>query len=308
MIAFAGVDGGQTSTVAAIGDAAGVEIARASGPPADLVGEPRDSARQVDAIRTAVAAALAKAGLDPGVRLAGLVAGISGFDRGVSLEPGLEILADRVAMRHDAEIAHAGAFAGAAGIVTIAGTGSVALGNAPPGAAFVRAGGWGYFFGDEGSAMWIARVALRRAMTAADRGRSCELADAARAFFGAFSLRAIQHAFAHGDIARPALAAFAGDVLALASAGDAEAGAIRAEACRELADLVAVVDARLAPGERPGRRVSYAGGLFADAPFAQGFRAAVLERLPQARVLPPESDPAAGALLLATQLPAAAHP
>jgi len=298
---YAGVDGGQTSTVAAIGDERG-EIARGVGPPADLVGQPREPARQARAIGEALAAACLAAGLPAGTRFAGLVAGITGFDAGESSAIGLDAYADRASVAHDATIAHAAAFAGGAGIVTIAGTGSVAVGNASAGGPLVRAGGWGYFFGDEGSAIWIARQALRSAMTRADRGESSELADRAFAFYGTLSLRAIQHAFAHGDITRPALAAFAMEVLESAAAGDTDARAVRDAACRELAGLVATVDDRLAPvATRP---VSYVGGLWNDAAFLAGFRTALAATVPHAELASPHLDPAGGALVLARRLAA----
>src|ERR1022692_4399769 len=74
-----------------------------------------------------------------------------------------------VVMSDDAVIALAGATAGEPGIVTIAGTGSIAFGRNGTGSiAFgrnaagrtARTGGWGYIFGDEGSGFDIARQAL----------------------------------------------------------------------------------------------------------------------------------------------------
>jgi glucosamine kinase len=62
----------------------------------------------------------------------------------------------------DADTARYGAFLGAPGIVVIAGTGSVALGW--DGERFAYAGGHGYLLGDEGSAYWIGREALRAAL------------------------------------------------------------------------------------------------------------------------------------------------
>ena len=62
----------------------------------------------------------------------------------------------------DADTARYGAFLGAPGIVVIAGTGSVALGW--DGERFAYAGGHGYLLGDEGSAYWIGREAVRAAL------------------------------------------------------------------------------------------------------------------------------------------------
>ncbi len=272
-------------------------IARGSGPPADLVGEPRDSGRQTAALEAALGAALEAARLDAGTRFEAIVAGISGYDGELSVTPALGERAERVTIAHDTAIAHEGALGGAAGIVVIAGTGSVALGNAEAGAGFVRAGGWGYFFGDEGSAMWIARSALRLAMLREDRGEGGPLGARAHAFYGTNSLRAIQHAFAHGDITRPALAAFASDVFELAALGDRDASRVCDAAAAELAALAATVDRRL--DEAAVRLVSYAGGLFRNEAFVESFGEALQDALPAANLVEPADDPAAGALALA---------
>ncbi len=62
----------------------------------------------------------------------------------------------------DADAARCGAFLGRPGIVVIAGTGSVALGW--DGERFAYAGGHGFLLGDEGSAYWIGREAVRAAL------------------------------------------------------------------------------------------------------------------------------------------------
>ncbi len=297
---YAGIDGGQSSTTAAIGDEHRI-LARGCGPPADLVGEARDSMRQAAALEGALAAGLDAAHLPRATRFSAIVAGLSGFDRGISPEPDFWPRTGCAQILHDTEIAHAGALDGGPGIVVIAGTGSVALGNAEPDvASFVRAGGWGYFFGDEGSALWIARSALRSAMYREDRGEPSALAVRALAFLGADSLREVQHAFAHGEIARPALAAFASDVFACAAEDDADAAAVVREGAAALAALAAVVAVRL---DRRACRVSYSGGLFEDGAFVNCFTNALAAALPGAQVALPAYSPAAGALLLARRLP-----
>jgi glucosamine kinase len=73
----------------------------------------------------------------------------------------------------DADTARCGAFAGAPGIVVIAGTGSAALGW--DGERFARAGGHGFLLGDEGSAYWIGREAVRAALRWEDQAGGSEL-------------------------------------------------------------------------------------------------------------------------------------
>lgn len=75
----------------------------------------------------------------------------------------------------DAEIAHKGAFEGGKGIITIIGTGSIALGN-PDGEDLVRCGGWGIELDDEGSGAWIGREGLTAVVRAIDgRGKKTSL-------------------------------------------------------------------------------------------------------------------------------------
>jgi glucosamine kinase len=73
----------------------------------------------------------------------------------------------------DADTARCGAFLGAPGIVVIAGTGSVALGW--DGERFAYAGGHGFVLGDEGSAYWIGREAVRAALRFREQAGGSEL-------------------------------------------------------------------------------------------------------------------------------------
>jgi len=291
----AGIDGGQSSTVCAIGDERGVVIARAGGPPADLVGEPRDSERRAAVIDAVLADALASAGLAPPTAFAAIVVGISGYDEGHAIAPLLRAEGScRVV--HDAEIAHAGAFDGDAGIAVIAGTGSVALGIDESGRR-VRGGGWGYLFGDEGSAFWIAREAIGRAMHDEDSAAPGGLGERTREFFGVDSLRSLQHMVAHGEIERPRVAAFARRVLEAALAGDRNAVDVRREAIEALAELVHVVHRRLGSSLR--LPIAPLGGVFADEDFRGRWKWAVRALEPAAQIVKPKHDGATGALRLA---------
>jgi N-acetylglucosamine kinase-like BadF-type ATPase len=77
----------------------------------------------------------------------------------------------------DAELALEGAFQGQEGIITIVGTGSIALGN-PKDKSLVRCGGWGIELDDEGSGAWIGREGMTAVVRALDgRGQHTMMTD-----------------------------------------------------------------------------------------------------------------------------------
>jgi glucosamine kinase len=293
----AGVDGGQSGTVCAIGDERGIVVARASGPPADLVGEARDSPRQAAVLDHVLSAALAHANLPAETRFAAIVAGLSGYDEAESPVPAPAASSERFRVVHDTEIAHAGAFDGSAGIALVAGTGSVALGIDVDGNR-ARAGGWSYLFGDEGSAFWIAREAIGAAMRDEDSAAAAPgLRAEALEYFGIASLRALQHAVAHGEISRSALAGFAAVVLQAARQGERGALELRRRAVDALARLVHVVHHRLgAARELP---IAPLGGMFSDGEFHEHWKWAMRALERSATIVKPKYDPVVGALRLA---------
>ncbi|HTV73020.1 MAG TPA: BadF/BadG/BcrA/BcrD ATPase family protein, partial [Candidatus Acidoferrales bacterium] len=238
------------------------------------------------------------AGLGDDAVFEAVVCGLTGYEEGEP-QPTLQTRARRLRVLHDSEIALTAALDGGAGIVVIGGTGSVALGR-DEGGTRVRVGGWGFLFGDEGSAFWIARRAATQAMHRVDRGEDSTLARALLAHTALPSLRAVQQAFAHGELSRSALASFAPVLLQHARAGDVEAHLIRSEAARALAELAARAHARLS--RVPQRRISYTGGLFADEPLRATWREAVAERIAGAVVVEPRAEAALGALRLAREM------
>lgn len=81
-----------------------------------------------------------------------------------------------ILVHHDAYIAQYGAFGGNAGIIITSGTGSIAYGRNEKGEES-RSGGWGWMLGDEGSAWWIGREALRRVLQAFEEDDTTMLTD-----------------------------------------------------------------------------------------------------------------------------------
>jgi glucosamine kinase len=285
----AGIDGGQSSTVAVIGDENGRILGRGTGGPSDEIGVAADSTRLHDALRSALADASRQAQLAEGAQFEAVVAGVSGYNGRVSGRPPL-LPARRFLLMHDAPVAHAGALGGRTGVVVIAGTGSVVYTRDRNGLGHTL-GGWGFLFGDEGSAFRIACDALETLMRAEDDGDPTLLqaTQAACAFFGMPSLRRLARGFYAGELTRDRLAAYA-------------PAALRFDRFREMADRGADRLAELACRAIDAggtARVALTGGIFGDAAFGRRVRDGIQAAVPNADVVEARYEPVAGALLLA---------
>jgi N-acetylglucosamine kinase-like BadF-type ATPase len=293
---LAGVDGGQSSTVAVVLTETGALAGRGEAGPAAHVDVPAGSRVAADAIEAALRAALAAARLSPQTELEAVRIGLSGWDPDFD-GAAPTVRAKHVAFGHDAPIALAGAVASRPAVIVIAGTGSVAYGEDEAGHA-VRIGGWGLLFGEPGSGFAVARDGLAAAMRADDAGRVHPLGEAALAYFDRRSLRGLATAAVQGKLRHDQLAAFARVVADAARLGDADAAAVLASAAAALAELAATTIARLG-AEGHEVRVAFTGGLVSN----EAFRLRVHERLhalaPSALAVTPRAEPAIGAALLA---------
>jgi BadF/BadG/BcrA/BcrD ATPase family protein len=157
----------------------------------------------------------------------------------------LRRFAARVVVISDVEGAYLAALGDRAGVLLLAGTGSIALARDARG-RFTRAGGLGPLLGDDGSAFALGRAWLRAGAVTPARARRLAIAPDA--------------------VAR--IAALAPSVLRRARAGQPEARRAAREAQRALADLAARA-ARPLGRHRP-LVVSWAGGLLADPRFRGG--------------------------------------
>jgi glucosamine kinase len=303
---FAGIDGGQSSTIAVVLDAEGTVLGRGTAGPSDHVNEPATSQRAAQACESALAAALAAAKVPKGTVLEAVVVGLSGYEGNWhGREP--DFGGATVRYKHDTVIALAGAIRERPAAVVIAGTGSVGYGesaNRDP----IRVGGFGYLFGDEGSSFAIARTALAGAMRLTDRGVLTDLGSAALAFFDCPDLRALARAVSLREIRRPQLAGFARVVFDAARLGDPEAAAIVDDAAAALAGLAQLVVEQLGDADVPAVPVAFVGGAM-DNPEMRTATARRLEAAtPLARVVAPAFEPAVGAAFLAFDAAGAARP
>lgn len=294
MVYFAGIDGGQSTTVAVVADENGRILGRGNAGAADEIDQGADSTKLRDALTAALTDASAHANLPHDVRFAAIVAGISGYEGQVYGQPP-SLPTDALALLHDTRIAHAGALAGSAGVIVIAGTGSVAYAVNEHGASAL-VGGWGYVFGDEGSAFWLARKALGGAMHGSDSGEPVDLTQIALQYFNMPSLRALARAFYAGTISRTQLASFAAVVVQQAEDCDEQASAYVKNGARALVTLAMHGMDRVG---MPAAEVAFTGGLLQSGTVRDEIAQWMDQLLPQATHVQPRYDPAVGALLLA---------
>ncbi len=202
------------------------------------------------------------------------------------------------ALDNDGIVAHAGALAGRDGIVVVAGTGAIAIGIVN--GQRVRVDGMGHWFGDEGSATWIALQGLRAATRAQDgRGEPTKLAEVLPKALMVNSLRDAASLLASGDLTKFDLAFAAVTVTKVAEEGDKVAQKILQDAASSLAESVIAVAKKLARFDLP---VSFTGGVFRLTPkMPDLFREALSRQLPNAQIQEPQLPPHLGAALLAAK-------
>ncbi len=145
----------------------------------------------------------------------------------------------------DAEIALFGTTLGKAGVVLIAGTGSICYGKNERGET-ATAGGWGPLAGDEGSGSSIARHGLQAIAKASDgRGKFTQLSQAATVYFRTSTPENLLVAIYSPQMDNARIAGFARHVIETAHAGDEIAIEILKEAGSELGSAVNAVICKL---------------------------------------------------------------
>lgn len=281
MAYYLGIDGGGSKTTCAVGDE-GSQLATVTAGPSNItrVGEVR--ARQ--SLHQAIGQACTAAGIVPR-QLARACIGAAGAGRkeiaGVMRRLVAEVISAEVEVVGDMEIALAAAFGEGAGVIVIAGTGSIAYGRDAQGRT-ARAGGWGFAISDEGSAHWIGRAAVSALLRAADEvGDDLPLDDQAehdrawpasrlfRELKTAWGLASLQELARTANSAHRDFAVLFPAVLVAAESGDLVARQVIAEASRELAQLADIVMRQLFSRQHSSASspipMATAGGVFRHA-------------------------------------------
>ncbi len=296
---FLGVDGGQSSTTALIGDETGQVVGIGRAGPVNHVAASEGRAKFLNALSASVGEAMLAAGVASPV----FDAVCGGFSGGPDDKDALTrevVKAEHYSITHDALIALTGATGGGPGVVVIAGTGSIAFGRNAEGRT-ARAGGWGYIFGDEGGAFDLVRQALRASLKFEEGwGEPTALREALLKETGAASANELLHRFYTPEYPRSRVAALAKVVERVAAEGDEQAGLMLAVAAHSLATLAASVRHMLFVEHMPVE-VSYVGGVFRNARVRNRFHLLV-ELEAGNKLIAPRFGPAAGALLEAYRI------
>ncbi|HEV8141763.1 MAG TPA: BadF/BadG/BcrA/BcrD ATPase family protein [Methylomirabilota bacterium] len=192
--------------------------------------------------------------------------------------------ARRIEVLSDAQVAHLGALGVGAGILILAGTGSIVIGRDREG-RWARGGGFGPLLGDEGSGFWLGRAWLRATTQGED------FMPARRLIQSPDPVRRI--------------AALAPSVIARARRGDRRARSIVAEGQRHLAALAGDVARRL---RLPAPiAVSWAGSVVEDAWYRAGLKRALRRAGVRARWQAPAMGPVEAAALRAVEIARRRH-
>jgi len=298
-----GVDGGGTRTRVILADATGAVLARTEGGASAL--RPGQEAEAADVIQSLIATVLEMAERS-GTRPAVCVVGVAGAGQERPAQALWSALASRrvaddVAVLADAVIALEDAFGDNAGVLLVAGTGSVAFSRGPDG-RLERCGGWGPAVGDEGSAAWLGRRAVG-AVAASTDGREPETA-LAGALLTALELEAMEEVIPWASRAVPAdFAALAPVVMQVAAGGDLRANALVSFCVEELVLHVRTLARRCFQDERAAIPVALSGGLLGRASLVRKrLEQRLKSAVPGATVRSEEVDAARGAIRRARRL------
>lgn len=298
---FLGVDCGRTSTTALVGDNSSCVLGHGFGGQPNHAGGSGSRTQLIRAVTSAVSGACAQAGLPfPETEFASACFGFTGGP-GAAGEVLHKILRSRRwLITDDLTIAMAGAHGAHSGIVTIAGTGSVAFGRNAQGRV-ARAGGWGHAFGDEGGAWGIVREALRASFRYHEEwGPHTTLHDLFLQSGGDSDIHALRMRFYTEEYPQDRVASLARIVDQAAENGDAVAAGILEAAANALCEITLVVRRRLF-GSSEAVAVAAIGGVFKSRTLLRHFRREMF-RHPFFRLVEPIAGPAAGALVEARRV------
>ena len=298
---FLGVDGGGTKTNVALMNEARKVVAEGGGGPSNPLRVGVETA--VSNIAKAIDVACDSGGVSRGDIVAATL-GLAGVRRQDIRERVRESFATRFRVRNtavttDADIALYGTTLGKAGLVVIAGTGSICIGVNDEGERFI-AGGWGPVAGDEGGGRGIAGGALHAIAKASDgRGELTKLSERAAEYFRASNVENLISAIYAPQMDNSRIAGFARLVVETAQAGDKVAVEILEDAGRELGTAAVAVLTKLGL-EKRSVPIGCVGSIFNAGELLTGPMNDIIGKVaPKAYMIEPLMPPSHAAALMA---------
>jgi glucosamine kinase len=259
---YAGIESGSNRLVAVVADEKGRELGRneIANPVATTLSLEITLGRAREALARAMQTAGANAQDIPATLLLSVGEEVSSWQAElVNVPP----LAERVEVCDAPELL-LWALPDRHGIGIRADSGSLALGRDPQD-KFYAVGGWGYFIGDEGGAVWLGREALNAISRAHDgRGTPTLLTEMVTTAWGLNSPAEIRNIVYGGGLATDKIAGLADLVFKASEEGDDLAEILVKNAVNELAMLVKAIDTHLVFDRPPAFAV--AGSLLLDHP------------------------------------------
>jgi N-acetylglucosamine kinase-like BadF-type ATPase len=306
-IAILGIDGGGTATTACVADADGQVLGRGQAGPSNIPSVAADDARA--ALDESIAAAFADAG-EAAQPVEVACFGLAGYHR----PEGKRLFgewADRGSwarkriLVNDGDLVLAAGTPEGWGVGVISGMDSIVAGRWPDGRT-ARAGGWGYLFGDEGSAYAVALAGLRWVAHRADGRVAAGSHDIlterlcnALGIAGPADL--ISAVYAPG-FDRTLIAALAPVIVTAAEDDPFVAEGILNPATNDLAEVVITVAHRLGWHEWDRQAplpLAMAGSFLLSAPIVWEGLLSALQSMGLAVEATPVPDPVQGAIILA---------
>ena len=294
-----GVDGGATKTVALLGDLDGRVLARGIGGPSNA------NAVGFDAACAALEGAIHMARANYPGEMRALCLGLAGAGRKVDTERFQNWALRKypktvVKVVSDAEILLITVGPSGPTLALICGTGSIVYGRTVTG-ELIRAGGWGYLFGDEGSGYAIGSAALRAVMQAYDgRGSKTSLSELVLERYGLHTPPELVQTIYGAESPRLEVASLAELVEQAAEQDDSVAIAILKEAADELARTIAASYPRLGTSAFP--LIITGGTILHGRYLKKAFHEACKTQRLEFTVVQYIAEPAEGALKLARKL------
>ncbi|HEX2910515.1 MAG TPA: BadF/BadG/BcrA/BcrD ATPase family protein [Chloroflexia bacterium] len=306
---FAGVDGAGNRTLAVVVNEHGQEIGMGVADGAnyrDLMTNGFSAREAATLVARRIGQAISQALSQKQKSVNAVYAGLAGANHSEDVALLRDVLVEakycppnKLQVVNDAELVLCGLENGQ-GIGLVSGLGSIALGRNRRN-RMARAGGWGYLFGDEGSAYYIGQLALQAATQSADgRGPATKLLQLIMDEWKINRSEKLMDALYDAPEGRlEKIGRLTKPVFQAAQAGDTVAKEITLKAADELARAAWSVYRQLdfaGEGEQPNPPLGMGGNLLLNMPE---YRSAVLDRLarlgysPSRQVLVPNSARAA---------------